>query len=83
MELGQRNGEFLSELSFSETGLWSCGTTPLSFLDLSFPEDTWESATTRGGVQEESCLVAAPVRGVSSPFLGLCKQKCGWNGAEL
>lgn len=43
MELGQRNGEFLSELSFSETVLWSCGTTPLSFLDLSFPEDTWES----------------------------------------
>jgi hypothetical protein len=31
-------------LAFTERGLLSSGTTPLSFLDLNFPtEDTWES----------------------------------------
>lgn len=42
MELGSEEWR-VPVRAFTERGLQSCGTTPLSFLDLSFPENTWES----------------------------------------
>lgn len=77
MELGSEQGR-VPVCTFTKKGPQSCGTTSLSFSDLSFPpHGSLCYNPGSSGSEELSCCCSK--QGVSSPFLGLCKQRRGWN----